>query len=114
MNDRLIASLYAAFNARDIDAALALMRPDVAWPNGMEGGYLHGHAAIREYWMRQWLLIDPQVEPLSIADDASGRTLVVVRQIIRDRKGALMKDETIHHLYAVEDGLVLGMEIRKP
>lgn len=114
MNDRLIAGLYAAFNARDIDVALAFMRPDVVWPNGMEGGYLHGHAAVREYWMRQWLLIDPHVEPLSIFHDGAGRTLVVVHQIVRDRGGALMKDEAVHHLYTIEDGLVRGMEIRKP
>lgn len=114
MNEGLIASLYAAFNARDIDAALALMRPDVVWPNAMEGGYVHGHAAVREYWSRQWLLIDPSVEPLSIAGDEAGRTLVVVRQIVLDRGGALMKDETVHHLYSIEDGLVRGMEIRKP
>jgi ketosteroid isomerase-like protein len=114
VSDRLIASLYAAFNARDIDAALALMHPDVAWPNGMEGGYLHGQTAIREYWMRQWLLIDPRVEPLAVADDGTGRTLVVVRQIIRDRGGELMKYEAVHHLYTIEDGLVRGMEIRKP
>jgi ketosteroid isomerase-like protein len=35
---------YTAFNARDIDAVLAVMRPDVIWPNGMEGGTVVGHA----------------------------------------------------------------------
>ena len=35
-------SLYAAFNARDIDAALAGMHPEVDWPNGWEGGRVHG------------------------------------------------------------------------
>ena len=34
----LIASAYKAFNSRDIDGALSAMRPDVDWPNGMEGG----------------------------------------------------------------------------
>jgi hypothetical protein len=28
----LLRAAYAAFNARDIDAALALMTPDVEWP----------------------------------------------------------------------------------
>lgn len=29
---------YTAFEARDIDSALAAMHPDVDWPNGMERG----------------------------------------------------------------------------
>lgn len=34
----ILTAVYAAFNLRDIDGALAWMRPDVDWPNGMEGG----------------------------------------------------------------------------
>ncbi len=28
----MLLAAYAAFNARNIDAALALMTPDVSWP----------------------------------------------------------------------------------
>ena len=38
---RLLRSAYKAFNARDIDTALAAMHHDVEWQNGMEGGYVH-------------------------------------------------------------------------
>ena len=38
----LITRAYEAFNARDIDALLSLMHPDVHWPNGWEGGYVEG------------------------------------------------------------------------
>jgi SnoaL-like domain len=34
---------YEAFNARDVEAALALMHSDVDWPNAIEGGRVHGH-----------------------------------------------------------------------
>jgi ketosteroid isomerase-like protein len=37
----LLERTYAAFNARDIDAVLAVMHPDVDWPNGMDGGRVH-------------------------------------------------------------------------
>ena len=60
----LLTRTYRAFNARDIDAVLAVMHPEVDWPNGMEGGRVRGHAAVREYWTRQWTMIDPHVEPL--------------------------------------------------
>lgn len=50
----LLAGVYNAFNARDVDRVLAAVHPEVDWPNGMEGGYVHGHAAVRDYWTRQW------------------------------------------------------------
>jgi len=34
----LITKAYAAFNKRDIDAALALMSEHVSWPKASEGG----------------------------------------------------------------------------
>jgi hypothetical protein len=34
----LLERLYERFNARDMEAVLATMHPDVIWPNGMEGG----------------------------------------------------------------------------
>ncbi len=48
----LLRSTYLAFNARDIDAALELMHPEVDWPNAWEGGRVVGHAAVRDYWSR--------------------------------------------------------------
>jgi ketosteroid isomerase-like protein len=47
----LCQSAMAAFNARDLDALLAWMDPDVEWRplrSEMEGAY-HGHAGIREW-----------------------------------------------------------------
>jgi hypothetical protein len=44
----LLAHTYAAFNGRDIDAVLAVMHPEVDWPNGMGGGRVHGQAAVRD------------------------------------------------------------------
>ncbi|HXX28574.1 MAG TPA: nuclear transport factor 2 family protein [Terriglobales bacterium] len=46
--------MYAAFNRRDIDGVLALMRPDVDWPNGLEGGCADGCDEVHAYWRRQW------------------------------------------------------------
>ena len=49
----LLSAAYDAFNARDIEAILAIMHPDVSWPNALEGGRLRGHAEVRAYWRRQ-------------------------------------------------------------
>ena len=62
--EALLQGAYRAFNARDIDSALAAMHPDVDWHNAMEDRRAHGHDEVRAYWTRQWELIDPHVEPL--------------------------------------------------
>ena len=36
-----------AFNARDLDAAIALMHPEVDWPNAWEGGRVSGYPNVR-------------------------------------------------------------------
>ncbi len=104
--------VYRAFNARDIDAVLARLHPAVEWPNGMEGGYVHGHDGVRAYWTRQWGLIDPHVEPLGFREEG-GRIAVEVNQVIRDRAGALLREQRVRHIYTIEDGLVRRMEIVK-
>jgi hypothetical protein len=88
------------------------MHPDVDWPNGMDGGRVQGHDAVREYWTRQWRSVDPHVTPVRfVAED--GRIVVDVRQVIRDRAGKLVREEMVQHVYRLEDGRVRSMEIRK-
>ena len=55
-NEELLAATYKAFNAREIDTVLAMLHPEVDWPNGMEGGRVHGRENVREYWTRQWAM----------------------------------------------------------
>jgi hypothetical protein len=110
--EMLLTRAYAAFNARDIDAVLALMRDDVAWPNGMEGGYVHGLDAVRAYWLRQWTMVDPRVEPVAFVREADGRVRVEVHQVVRDLGGALLVDQKVLHVYRFEGGRIADMEIR--
>jgi hypothetical protein len=108
----ILVNAYDAFNARDIDRVLALMHPEVDWPNGMDGGYVRGHAAVRDYWIRQWGLIDPHVEPRGFATDDTGRVVVDVHQVVRDRSGSVVADRMVQHVYVIEGGLIRHMEIR--
>jgi ketosteroid isomerase-like protein len=107
----LLRRAYAAFNARDIDRALAVMHPDVDWPNGMEGGRELGHDAVRDYWTRQFGLIDSHVEPESF-EDVDGKIVVEVHQVVRDVNGALLSDQQVEHVYTLRDGLIARMDIR--
>jgi molybdopterin-guanine dinucleotide biosynthesis protein A len=113
-NQDLIQAIYRAFNAREIETVLAVLRPDVDWPNGMEGGRVHGREAVREYWQRQWKMINPQVEPVRISEDSAGRTVVDVHQVVRDLADHIVSDQMVRHVYVFRDELVQRMEIEMP
>ena len=109
----LLNSVYAAFNRRDIDAILPKMHPEVEWPNGMEGGWVHGREGVRAYWTRQWDVVDPHVEPVSIEAADDGRTVVNVHQVVKDLTGTVLMDRMVQHVYSICDGLITRMEIRE-
>jgi hypothetical protein len=112
LTDReLLTAAYTNFNARNIDAVLETMHPDVDWPNGMEGGRVHGHSGVRDYWTRQWSLIDPRVDPIGLESDETGRTTVTVHQVVHDLEGKLLLDQMVKHVYLVNDGLIRRMDI---
>lgn len=109
----LLADLYAAFNRRDVPVLLAVMTPDVSWPNGWEGGTVHGRDEVSAYWRRQWEQLDPSVTPTAFTTEADGRIAVTVHQVVRDKAGALLADQTVTHVYRFANGLVAAMEIRE-
>src|ERR671936_24783 len=72
MDTEILRRCYAAFNARDLEGALATMHPAVHWPNGWEGGWVEGRDGVRRYWERQWAAIDPHVEPRAFRLEPDG------------------------------------------
>lgn len=109
--ERELTALYAAFNARDIDAVLDGLTDDVDWPNAWEGGRLHGKEAVRSYWTRQWAEIDPRVEPVSFARRPDGAVAVEVQQVVRAHDGALVSESRVNHVYVLRGGLVTRMDV---
>src|SRR5258707_15862510 len=106
----LLRAAYAAFNERDIDAALATMAPDVAWPKAFKGGFARGHQEVRAYWTEQWSEIDPRVQPTSFHPEAGGRILVHVHQVVRAMAGAVVADGHVGHRFPLGAGLLRALE----
>jgi ketosteroid isomerase-like protein len=109
-HDELLMAMYAAFNARDIDLVLAHLHPDVDWPNAWEGGRVHGHDEVRDYWTRQWKAIDGTVEPAGFEADGD-RVTVLVDQTVRDLDGNVVSEGRVRHVYEFRDGLVIRMDV---
>lgn len=110
---KMIDNAYRAFNARDIEDALATMQSNVEWPNGMEGGTISGRDGVRDYWIRQWKLLNPRVDPVKIDADGRGRIVVAVHQVVRNLSDEILLDRMVEHVYCFEDGLIRSMEIRE-
>lgn len=113
--ERILRAAYAAFNERDLDAAAALMHPDVDWHNAWEGGRVRGRAAVRRYWERQFGAISSQVEPEEFRQEPDGAVTVVVHQVVRDAGTAEpVSDSRLRHRYRFDAGLVARMDVLDP
>jgi len=107
----LLRTAYAAFNARNIAAALATMTADVAWPRAFKGGFVEGHPAVSAYWTEQWSEIDPNVEPVGFRVDDAGDILVKVHQVVRDLAGTVLADEHVCHRFTLAQGAIKKMDV---
>jgi hypothetical protein len=108
----MFQDLYAAFNARDLDAILEKFAPEVDWPNGFQGGRVHGREAVRAYWTEQFARFHPRVEARSVTEREDGKVEVAVHQRLYSVTEALLDESDLLHVYTLtEDGLIARMEI---
>jgi hypothetical protein len=111
-HEELLRSVYAAFNARDIETVIEVMHPEVDWPNAWEGGRLAGPDAVRNYWTRQLAATDGSVDPEGFTEEPDGATTVDVHQVVHDADtGELLSDTHVRHRYRFEGGLVVRMDV---
>jgi hypothetical protein len=110
-NQQFLQNLYDAFNKREIETIISVMHPDVKWANGLEGGFVYGRDAVREYWTNQLKMIQPQLETLKFETDENNRNVVTVHQIIKDLQGNVLADATIQQIFTIENGLISLYEI---
>jgi ketosteroid isomerase-like protein len=110
-NRQFLQNLYTAFNNSDLETIIAVMHPDVKWANGVEGGFVYGRDAVREYWIEQYKVIQVQLEPSNFETDERDRDVVTVRQIVRDLQGNLLDDATVKQIFTVENSSIVLYEI---
>ncbi|MDV6168128.1 nuclear transport factor 2 family protein [Flavobacterium sp. DG1-102-2] len=109
----LIENAYKSFNARNIDAILNVMHPDVKWSRAWEGDYATGHEDVREYWERQWKEINPNVNPVGFCERDNGTFEVTVDQLVKDLEGNILFNGRVFHIYVINDGMIYQMDIEQ-
>jgi nuclear transport factor 2 (NTF2) superfamily protein len=110
-NQQFLQNLYDAFNNREIETIISAMRSDVKWANGLEGGFIYGRDAVRDYWTNQFKMIQPELEPLKFETDENNRNVVTVHQIVRDLQGNTLADMTVQQIFTIENGLISLYEL---
>ena len=113
--EELLRRMYAVFSTDERDAFVPhCLAPDVDWPNVLDGFRLHGRAAVRAYWARQFAAGHPLVRLEGLRPDADGEAVVAtVRPGMRDASGDRWAEETVEHVYRFDgDGLVARMDVR--
>jgi hypothetical protein len=112
-HEETLRRMYAAFNARDVEALFAVMVPEVDWPTAWEGGRAVGYDEVRDYWTRQWAEIDSRVEPLGFTARPDGTVAVDVDQrawAVGSRE--VLTDGPVVHVYVFDaDGRVVRMDV---
>jgi ketosteroid isomerase-like protein len=113
--ESVLRAAYRAFNARDVEAAVALMHPEVDWPNAWEGGRVTGRAAVTAYWTRQFESISSRVEPEGFEHHPDGSVTVAVHQRVSDPdSGTVLADDHLAHRYRLKDNLIVRMDVIEP
>lgn len=111
VQEALLRTSYAAFNARDIAVTLRALGPNVEWPDQLEGVTVHGPEAVADYWKRQWAVMDPHFELKHFEHDEFGHMVITLIQTVRGMDGAAISQGLVRHVYEFEKGLVRRMRI---
>lgn len=110
-HEDLVRQAYSAFNARDVEAAVALMDPEVDWPNIPDGGFVHGREAVRQHWREQFRRVDPRIEVAGITEKSDGCVEAHVRQIVRGPDGGKLSDDQAVHVFTIAGERIKRMEV---
>jgi len=108
---QFLETLYDAFNKREFEKIFAMMQPNVKWANGMDGGFIYGRDAVREYWRKQFEVTQGQLEPLKFETDENNRSIVTVHLIVRDLQGNVLVARTVKQMFTIENGLISLFEV---
>jgi ketosteroid isomerase-like protein len=103
----LLSRFYKALDAKDVDALMALVHPDVDFQAQLEGDdRLHGAAAVRNYYVRVLGLVIVESTPTAFHARPDGRMEVRTHHHVTSLDGALWHDGLVDYSFDFRDGLI--------
>jgi ketosteroid isomerase-like protein len=109
-----IAELYDVFNARDFDRFMAMLAPDVVWPDETEDRQLCGREAVRTYLLETTAPLIARYVPIAYHVEADGRVAALLRQLITSAAdGSLWSSTRVLHRWTLREGLVARLEAQQ-
>jgi len=106
-----IAELHAAINARDLEAAVACYAPDARFADGLEGGVIQGHDAIRAHFIHLFEAIRVELAVIRLSRLPDGRLRARLQVVARGPRGGLWQDDALTVWYRFERGLIVEQEL---
>lgn len=108
--DALVIALFDAFNARNLEAARALLHPDADWPNLFGEDRLHGPDRVLAMWSEQFARFDPEISLISMTTLPDGRRRARINHVVRNLDGRVFTDEEATVTYRFRDCLIARMD----
>jgi len=106
----ILQMAYELFDRRDVDSLLALMTPDIEWPNLLDDSLLQGRREVRSYWEALWSVAKPRLVPKDFVEE--GDHVVVAAEIeVFDPEGRSLGPPSVGiHRFTFRGDLVARFE----
>lgn len=107
----LIERLQAALNAKDLEGVTALIHPDVAFPDYLDGGEVRGIGGARDFYQRLFNTLSPATDIVGLERLADGRWRAEMQVSVHDSGGRLWSDTRVAVTYEILDGLIKSLDL---
>jgi hypothetical protein len=108
--DALVIDLFDAFNARNLEAARALIHPEADWPDVFSEGRLQGRDQVLAMWSEQFRQFNPECFLIEMTALPDGRRRVRTNHVVRNLDGKVFTDEQATMTYEFRDGLIARID----
>ena len=114
-NVEVVRAVIAAWNRRDLEAALSSVHPEVEYvnaPSAVEAGTRHGHAGLSLVFRKQWTGLGPAARQEIENAQARGNEVVVALRLSRQMPGSSsLIDNHVATRWTFRDGKVVRFEV---
>ncbi|MDB5471231.1 MAG: ketosteroid isomerase [Caulobacter sp.] len=106
----LLLRFYKGLDTKNVEGMMATLHPDIDIPDQIDGGRRTGMAAVRDYYLGAFALIDGENTPSAFHARPDGTMEVRVHHHVTSLDGALWHDGPVDYSFGFRDGLIVRMD----